>query len=145
MLEGLRKGTETCKLKAENNYIMHICPVCGTEFKTKNWNSHVYCSLECANMHLKDSLLDKSRLGVEKIKDQYKETKENRNNLIIEWVKNNTEIIINAKLNNLTFLKDLALFIGVKDTRSLGKVLDVTYKKDILNKLKELVKIYAEQ
>lgn len=145
MLEGLRKGTETCKLKAENNYIMHICPVCGAEFKTKNWNSHVYCSLECANMHLKDSLLEKSRLGVEKIKDQYKETKENRNNLIIEWVKNNTEIIIKAKLNNLTFLKDLALFIGVKDTRSLGKVLDVTYKKDILNKLKELVKIYAEQ
>lgn len=145
MLAGLRKGTETVKEKAKNNFIIHICPVCNKEFKTKNHNSHIYCSLNCANINLKNSLLEKSKLGVVKIKELYKETKKERFLLIVEWVKNNKEIINNAKLNDLKFLKDLAFEIGVKDTRSLGKVLDVQYKKDILYKLKELMKIYAEQ
>lgn len=46
-------------------------------------------------------------------------------------------------MNKLTFLNDLANFVGVKDTRTLGKVLDVSGKRDIINKLKELIKIYA--
>ena len=66
--------------------------------------------------------------------------KSDRLKLVEEWVRNNRDIILNAKLNNLKFLKELTLHIGVKDTRSLGKVLEVKYKKDILGKLLDIIK-----
>ena len=47
-------------------------------------------------------------------------------------------------MNKLTFLNDLANFIGVKDTRTIGKVLGVSSRRDIINKLKELIKMYAD-
>lgn len=145
MLEGLRKGTETVKLKALNNYKSHECPVCHKEFKTKNWNTHTYCSLKCANLALKSSMKEKSILGTKIIKENYKKVKDNRYNLILEWAKNkeNIDLVNNSKLNNLKYLNALADYVGVKDTRSLGKVLNVEYKKDIHNKLKDLIKMYA--
>lgn len=146
MLEGLRKGTETVKQKALKNYIEHECPVCHTKFRTKNWNSHIYCSLECANIALKPTLKEKSELGIKAIKEKYQDTKADRYNLILEWLKNkeNVDLVNSAKLNNLKYLNSLAEYVGIKDTRSLGKVLDVKYKKDIHNKLKEiLIKMYA--
>lgn len=140
MLAGLRKGTETVKRKALENYIEHICPVCGKTFKTKKWNAHKYCSIQCANEHLKDTLIEKSNLGVLKIKEKYSKTRDSRINLIKEWVRNNKDVVLNAKLNNLKFLKELSLYIGVKDTRSLGKVLEVKYRKEILGKLLDIIK-----
>lgn len=140
MLNGLRRGTKTMKERASKNYIEHICPVCGKTFRTKNWDSHTYCSLECANKKLKSSLLYKSELGVAKIKERYSSVKEDRLTLIKEWLNTNKDIVIQAKLNNLKFLNDLAQFIGVKDTRSLGKVLGVKYRKDILLELKNIIK-----
>lgn len=140
MLAGLRKGTETIKRKALENYIEHICPVCGKTFRTKNWDSHKYCSLQCANEVLKSTLAEKSKLGVIKLEEKYSKVKSDRLKLVEEWVRNNRDIILNAKLNNLKFLKELALHIGVKDTRSLGKVLEVKYKKDILGKLLDIIK-----
>ena len=50
MLNGLRKGTETVKEKSKLNFIEHVCPICNRIFKTKNYNSHKYCSLQCANI-----------------------------------------------------------------------------------------------
>lgn len=146
MLLGLRKGTETVKQKSIENYIEHECPICHKIFKTKNWNSHIYCSKECSAIALKPTLKEKSELGTKAIREKYKSTKENRYNLILEWLKNkeNIDLVNNAKLNDLKYLNSLAEYIGIKDTRSLGKVLDVQYKKDIHNKLKEiLIKMYA--
>ena len=140
MLKGLRKGTETMKEKASKNYIEHICPVCRKTFRTKNWDSHIYCSIKCANQVLKNSLSYKSKLGVLKIRENYLSIREERMSLIKEWVNTNKDLIIKDKLNNLKFLNTLAQFIGVKDTRSLGKVLEVKYKKDILFKLKNIIK-----
>ena len=60
--------------------------------------------------------------------------------LSLEQRKYKKDLIIKAKLNNLKFLNTLAQFIGVKDIRSLGKVLEVKYKKDILFKLKNIIK-----
>ena len=140
MLRGLRKGTETMKEKASKNYIEHVCPVCGKTFRTKNWDSHIYCSINCANQVLKNSLHYKSKLGVLKIRENYLSIRKERMSLIKEWVSTNKDLIIKAKLNNLKFLDTLAQFIGVKDTRSLGKVLEVKYKKDILFKLKNIIK-----
>lgn len=84
MLSGLRKGTKAVKERASKNYIEHICPVCGKTFRTKNWDSHTYCSLECANKELKSSLSYKSELGVAKIKEKYSFVKEDRLTLIKE-------------------------------------------------------------
>lgn len=66
--------------------------------------------------------------------------------LIVEWLKieENIKTVQNAKLNDLKYLNALSEYIGVKDPRSLAKVLNVTNKKDSHNKLKEiLIKMYA--
>ena len=36
------------------------------------------------------------------------------------------------------------VYVGVKDTRTIGKVLGVSGRRDIINKLKELIKMYAD-
>ena len=146
MLAGLQKGTETIKQKALENYIEHECPVCNKIFKTKNWNSHKYCSLECANKDLKHTLKEKSKLGVLTIKEKYSKTQQNRLSLILEWlsIKENENLVYNAKLNDLKYLNNLAEYVGIKDPRSLAKVLGVKNKKDTHNRLKEiLIKMYA--
>lgn len=140
MREGLQKGVNTMKEKGVANYIEHVCPVCGKTFKTKNWNSHTYCSLKCANSNLKETLKFKSGLGVQKIKEQYVETRNKRYILILDWLKSNNEFVANAKMNNLKFLYQLCEHIGVKDTRSLGKVLGVIHKKEIVAELKNIIK-----
>lgn len=141
MLVGLRKGTETVKRKAENNFNEHKCPICGKVFRTKNWDSHTYCSLECANKGNVDSGVSAKNLelAILKIKENYSNKRKERLPLIYEWVTKNSELILNSKLNNLKFLNDLCAYINVKDTRTLGKVLGVKYKKDILFKLKEII------
>ena len=146
MLLGLRKGTETVKQKASENYIEHECPICHKTFRTKNWNSHKYCSLECANQDLKHTLKEKSELGVQVIKEKYSKTQQERFSLILNWlkIKENADIVYNAKLNDLKYLNNLAEYVGIKDPRSLAKVLEVKNKKDTHNKLKEiLIKMYA--
>lgn len=141
MLAGLRRGTETVKQKAEENYIEHICPTCGKSFKTKAWDSHVYCSLECSNKaNIENGICAKNlELANTKNKEKYLSKKEERLHLINKWLESNSELVLNAKLNNLRFLDGLCNYIGIKDTRSLGKVLDVKYKKEIIGKLKEII------
>lgn len=141
MLAGLRKGTETVKQKAKEIFVEHICPVCGKSFKTKNWDSHIYCSLGCANKaNVENGICTKNlELATAKNKEKYSIIKEERLKLIYNWLEANSNLVLNAKLNNLKFLEDLCIYIGVKDTRSLGKVLDVKYKKEIINKLKEII------
>ena len=119
----------------------HICPVCGKSFKTKNWDSHIYCSLGCVNKaNVENGICTKNlELATAKNKEKYSIIKEERLKLIYNWLEANSNLVLNAKLNNLKFLEDLCIYIGVKDTRSLGKVLDVKYKKEIINKLKEII------
>ena len=145
MLEGLRKGTETVKQKAFENFVDFECPHCHKVIKVKPWEakSKKYCSQECA----KEAEADERRKFLEKASamnvEAYIETKNERFNLILEWLKNNQEVVLNCKMNKLTFLNDLCSYIGVKDPRSLAKVLDVSNRKDTVIKLRELIKIYA--
>lgn len=140
MREGLRKGTETMKRKAATNYIEHICPVCGIKFKSKKWDSHKYCSLKCANIVLKESLKAKSEKASKVIHATFVQRQKEMVPLIYSWCIEHRELIVNAKLNNLKFLKDLAALVGLKDTRSLGKLLGLRYKKEIVWKLKDIIK-----
>lgn len=145
MMEGLRKGTETVKQRALENFVDFECPHCHKVIKIKPWEakSKKYCSQECA----KEAEADVRRKFLEKATaknvEVYSNTKDERLNLILEWLKSNQEVVMNCKMNKLTFLSDLCSYIGVKDPRSLAKVLDVSNRKDTVLKLRELIKSYA--
>ena len=139
MLEGLRKGTETCKMKSEYNYIQKICPICGNIFKFKPYDRpKKYCSRECSKIALKDFCRENCKIATNSIMQEYEKEREKRYSLICEWVRNNTNILANISMNNLTFLQDLAEYIGVKDVRTVAKVLGLKYKKELAKALVEL-------
>lgn len=146
MREGLRKGTETVKQRALENYIEVECPQCHKMIKCKPWETKVrkYCSRECAIKAEHENTIKRLQLANQVNAENYSKIKDERYSLILEWLKNNKELVLNCKMNKLTFLNELANYIGVKDTRTVGKVLGVSGKRDIINKLKELIKIYAE-
>lgn len=147
MKEGLRKGTETVKQRALENFVDFECPHCHKVIKIKPWKakSKKYCSQECA----KEAEADERRKFLEKatIKnaEAYAATKDERYALILEWLKidENLTNVLSCKMNKLGFLTDLCSYIGVKDPRSLAKVLNVSNRKDTVLKLRELIKIYA--
>ena len=148
MKEGLRKGTETIKQRALENFVDFECPYCHKIIKVKLWEakSKKYCSQECA----KEAEANKRRKFLEKASAKnagiYAETKDERFNLILEWLRidKNVTKVMSCKLNKITFLPELCSYIGVKDPRSLAKVLNVSNRKDTVIKLRELIKSYAE-
>lgn len=145
MREGLRKGTETVKQRASENYVNFECPVCHKVLKLKPWEAkqRTYCSQECSQKARHDEVIEKAKLATQVNIENYEKVKDERLELIKKWLNENSELVLNCKMNKLTFLNDLASFVGVKDTRTIGKVLGVSGKRDIINKLKELIKIYA--
>lgn len=145
MREGLRKGIETVKQRALENYVDFECPVCHKVIKLKPWEAkqRIYCSQECSQKARHDEVIEKAKLATQVNLENYEKVKNERLELIKEWLKENSELVLNCKMNKLTFLNNLADFVGVKDTRTIGKVLGVSGKRDIINKLKELIKIYA--
>ena len=145
MRKGLRKGTETVKQRALENFVDFECPVCHKIIKLKPWEAkqRTYCSQECSQKARHEEVIEKAKLATQVAMENYAKIKDKRYSQILEWLKSNQELVLNCKMNKLTFLNDLAEFIGVKDTRTVGKVLEVSGKRDIINKLKELIKIYA--
>lgn len=138
MREGLRKATETWKQKSMERKIKHICPVCGKEFYTANWDSHKYCSLECANKDLKDVAISNLEKANQVNKEKYQKSKKEKLPLIEEWVKNNSTYLENVKWNKLTFVQELCDYINVKDHRTVAKLLEVSNKRDLVKKLIEI-------
>lgn len=145
MREGLRKGTETVKQHALENYVNFECPICHKTLKLKPWEAkqRTYCSQECSQKARHDEVIEKAKLATQVNIENYEKVKDERLELIKKWLNENSKLVLNCKMNKLTFLNDLASFVGVKDTRTVGKVLGVSGKRDIINKLKELIKIYA--
>lgn len=145
MREGLRKGTETVKRRALENYVNFECPVCHKIIKLKPWEAkqRTYCSQKCSQRARHDEVIEKAKLATQVNIENYEKVKDERLELIKKWLNENSELVLNCKMNKLTFLNSLASFVGVKDTRTIGKVLGVSGKRDIINKLKELIKIYA--
>ena len=114
--------------------------------KLKPWEAkqRTYCSQECSQIARHEEVVEKAKLATQVNIENYAKIKDERYTLILEWLKNNQELVLNCKMNRLTILNDLANFVGVKDTRTVGKVLGVSGKRDIINKLKELIKMYAD-
>jgi hypothetical protein len=146
MREGLRKGTETIKQRALENFVDFECPVCHKVIKLKPCEAkhRTYCSQECSQKARHEEVIEKAKLATQVNMENYAKLKDERYNLILKWLHDNKELVLNCKMNRLNFLNDLAEFIGVKDTRTVGKVLGVSGKRDIIIKLKELIKIYAD-
>lgn len=138
MRAGLEKATEKWKETSKEKRIKHICPVCGKEFETANWDSHKYCSLECANKDLKDVALSNLEKANQVNKEKYQKHKEEKIPQIKEWVKNNSHFLENVKWNKLTFVQDLCDYINVKDHRTVAKLLGVSNKKELVKKLIEI-------
>lgn len=140
MLAGLRKGTETIKKNFLEKRIKHICPTCGKEFYTANWDSRIYCSIECANENptQKEIALNNLQKASDANKEKYSKHKAAKLKLIKQWVKENQHYLEEVKWNNLTFLLELCEYIEVKDPRTLAKLLDVSNKKETVKKLIEI-------
>ena len=135
MRKGLESATKKWQEICKSKRIKHICPVCGREFETANFNSHKYCSYECAKKDLSDVFIKNLEKATKANKDQYQQYKSEKYNEIVEWVKSNTDCLINIKWNRLSFLKDLCGHINVKDCRTLAKLLDVSNRKQIVKRL----------
>lgn len=138
MREGLKKATETWVQQCKDARIKHVCPVCGKEFDTANWNSHKYCSLECANKANSEVRLTYLEKATEINKENYKKHQLEMIPLIEKWVRNNSHYLKNVKWNKLTFVNELCSFLNVKDARTAAKLLGVSNRKDLV---KELIKI----
>lgn len=88
MKDGLRKGTETVKLRGKLNFIEKICPTCGKTFKIKSWSKNTYCSLQCANANIanREKLKRNSLKAAKIIKDNYHHKQQQRMQLVYEWI-----------------------------------------------------------
>lgn len=132
---GLRKGTDTTIARGLLNFTIRICPTCNIEFKCKQWEKKIYCCLKCANIALIDSC-KRSMLEAKRINAlAYQRYKLEKTDLIYVWIKENNHYLINVKYNNLKFLQYLADYLEVKDIRTVSKILDVTNRKELVNKL----------
>lgn len=138
MQYGLEKATQVWMQKAKENRIEHECPVCGKIFYTANWNSHKYCSLECANADLVDVSMENLNKANEANKQKYENNKNEKIPMVYEWVKLNKNLLKNVSWNKLTFVSDLCEYIGVKDHRTVAKLFNLKNKRDLVKKLIEI-------
>lgn len=135
MLIGLQKGTITIIENAKNNFIDFICPVCKKEIKIKPFDKRKTCSIKCGTSLSNNGLIAANKINVIK----FNKIQLERKNKIFKWCSLNKEIFDNLKLNKLSFLKDLADYIGVSDIRTLTKVLSENSRKKFVIKLKNIV------
>ena len=138
MRNGLSKATRVWMEKSKNYFEERECPVCHKIFKCKPYEKKKYCSLRCGG-HSEASILAGLKAS-ELTKQRYQNTLPKKIQKIEEWVKNNTPLLSNIKMNNLNFLQDLCKYLGVKDQRSVAKILGLKGRKELVKKLIEISK-----
>lgn len=146
MLEGLRKGTETVKIQAENNYKYAICKECGMIFSYRPKDTHgitpKYCSEKCNKLHKQKINIKSSSIAANIVKEKYKIIDEQNKKIICNWLVPNFEKYKNLPLNKLVPLfEELTLLLDVKDCRTVMRCFNTGSKRIFF---KELSKIYAE-
>ena len=137
MLAGLRKGTETIKLRAENNFINFLCPICDKIILIKPYDNRSTCSIECGIIFNQENATKALVLANEKNLEKFNEISDKRKLKIIEWVNLNKDKFTNIKFNNLSFLQELSEYLDVKDIRTVMKVFKITSKKVFIEELKK--------
>ena len=147
MRNGLRKGIETIKERAKENFVDFTCPVCQRPFKMKQWetNGRKTCSLKCAaklNYNTnKQHLQTLSELNHQKTLQQRNAIKD----VVINWATNNQEIVLNCPFNKITTqLQPLMDIVqeqyNIKDLRSIMLCFDITSRKKFILYLQNFIK-----
>lgn len=149
MYAGLEKATQAWSSKCEERRVKITCAHCKNIFFVPPFEqkTRVYCSVECATMvNIAKATKAAARNKIEKTKD--------RNALIQkdakEWALLHQQLILTCPLNRIsTTLKGLELLIldkyGISDWRSISlAICGAASKKELLNYLRNFVKIYAE-
>lgn len=146
MRAGLAKGVETVKSRALQNFVNFTCPVCKKVIQLKPYEAkhRKYCCYDCSCIDKKHKENKGFKIANLKNKQYLQESDKENYKKIIEWTIGHQDQILECKLNNLLFLNDLCDFLNIKDCRTVSRILNVTNKKSIIIKLKELIKIYAE-
>lgn len=147
MLDGLKKGTQTVKERARDSFIEYICPVCKTSYKMKQWevNGRKACSLKCAAKVDFDKKLEHLK---EITEINYQKKLQERNEikqLVLQWIYENKETILNCPLNKITMqLQPLLSIIeekyNIKDIRSVMLCFNITSRKEFILYLKNIIK-----
>jgi len=145
MLEGLRKGTETCKQKALNNFKIAQCIVCNSEIKYRPMDfrrAPKYCSKECKDADRLVIAKNASDKAKKQLQIKYQKIDEEIKSKVYDWIKSTT-LLTNISYNNLSdIFKELSEITNLKDARSIMRSFGFTSRKKFV---KELSKIYAEQ
>lgn len=146
MMDGLRKGTETCKLKSLNNYKKRICQYCNNEFIYRPRDFKYipkFCSKECLNTFLHEFSINNLKKLNDKQREEQKYIDEQNKLLIIKWVSENFGSFKKIPLNKTSILfNEIKKIIPVKDDRSIMRIFEIKSRKEFV---KLLSKIYAEQ
>jgi hypothetical protein len=142
MLEGQRKTVEVAKKtkgikKVQRQRI--VCENCGIEFEALPGRHRNCCSQQCA------AELASKKAGELKIKQNQLLNQEIEKNLLY-WVKNNSRVILDCPMNKINSLNEIFYKItGISDMRLLAeRLVGNRSKKELLLKLKNYAKIYAE-
>lgn len=148
MLNGLRKGTEAMKLKAEDNYVDFICQVCGEHKKLKLWEAknRKTCSIKCSRKLIKDKN-DEHLHNLRKMQDkEICAQREDIKNFILSWAKNNKDIIQSCPSNKISAMLSPMLELiynnfNIKDMRTITICLGTNSRKEFLSLLKDYTSI----
>lgn len=146
MLAGLRKGTETQKAKAENNWKTTTCINCGgiIKYRPKDTGGVVpkFCSDSCRQKFMDSSSKDNLVLANKKNQNKYNEVATRIVRWVSTWAINNL-LLKDVSYNNLqTIFSELKSVTNVLDDRTIMKPFGFTSRKSFI---KFLLKMYADQ
>lgn len=142
MLAGLRKGTETQKNKAENNWKETTCIVCGNiiRYRPKDHKKPKFCSDECKDDYMKEArlsnLLQANRLNQSK----YNLIAEKTIRIVSTWAMTKLLIISSPTIKNI--FSELKKITNIKDERTIMKPFGFTSRRLFVQ---FLLKMYADQ
>lgn len=139
MMVGCYKTGQIMKDKYKDYWVERVCPVCGKTFRVKPHEKKISCSVECSNILNKDKFRNNIDIANKLNAEEWEKSRRLKCKKLVEWVKNNEETILNAKFNHLTFIKEIAKFINVKDDRTVAKVIGLNYRREFVAKLQEML------
>lgn len=148
MLDGLRYGNEVWKEMCAKKKVEWVCPVCGKVMLLQAFDAakRQFCSHECANKYKIDNGILKEQF--ERASDVNIVRKLTQNEkvsvAIFAWVDQNYQTVLHCPYNKISaVLQPLYQTIreqfGIKDWRTICEAVDVRYKKDFLNVLKQYI------
>jgi group I intron endonuclease len=142
-LQGLAKGLESWKKICESKQTVLVCPICKKEFSLPPHlaNVRTYCSQECSKIGNHQISIENAKLATQKnIENKIAQNIAIASELK-KWASTHQDIILNCPFNKISStLEDMRIHIentfGVKDWRTIGDSIGCTYKKELLQYLK---------